>query len=322
MIMDWNALFLNELGNWNDLSRTLLRIALILAIAWIMLAVSRRVIPMLRNQLQRHTHDPEQHKRLETLGRVLRYIAAVIITLIAAMLVLSELGISIAPILASAGIVGLAIGFGAQSLVKDYFTGFFLLLENQVRQGDVVEVAGLGGLVEEVTLRYIRLRDYEGSVHFVPNGNVTTVTNRSRGYAYALVDINVAYRENIEAVFDVIRQVAAELREDATLGPLILEEIDLAGVDAWADSAVTIRFRIKVQPLQQWAVKRAFLLRLKNEFDRLGIEIPYPHLTLYAGEGKDGSAPPLNLALQKNTAHYVQQTKNPSGTPYGSHVRN
>ncbi|MBU2642944.1 MAG: mechanosensitive ion channel [Thiobacillus sp.] len=297
--MDLNALLLNDLGVWSELSRTLLRIALILVIAWVMLALSSRVIPMLRKQLQKHTHDPEQHKRLETLGRVLRYIAAVVISLVTVMLVLSELGISIAPILASAGIVGLAIGFGAQSLVKDYFTGFFLLLENQVHQGDVVEVAGLGGLVEEVTLRYIRLRDYEGSVHFIPNGSITTVTNRSRGYAYAMVDIGVAYRENIEAVFDVIREVAAEMRADATLGPLILDDLDLAGVDAWADSAVTIRFRIKVQPLQQWTVKRAFLLRLKNEFDRLGIEIPFPHLTLYPGQARDGSAPPLQLSIQK-----------------------
>jgi small conductance mechanosensitive channel len=297
--MDLNALFVDQLGAWSALSQTLLRIGLILVIAWIMLALSRRLIPMLRKQLQRRTHDPEQHKRLETLGRVFRYIAAVVITLITVMLVLSELGISIAPILASAGIAGLAIGFGAQSLVKDYFTGFFLLLENQVHQGDVVEVAGLGGLVEEVTLRYIRLRDYEGSVHYIPNGAVTTVTNRSRGYAYALVDIGVAYREDIEAVFEVIRQVAAEIRADETLGPLILDDLDLAGVDAWADSAVTIRFRIKVQPLQQWTVKRAFLLRLKKEFDRLGIEIPFPHLTLYPGQIRDGSAPPLHLAMQK-----------------------
>jgi small-conductance mechanosensitive channel len=209
------------------------------------------------------------------------------------------LGISIAPILASAGVVGLAVGVGAQSLVKDYFTGLFLLLENQVHQGDVVEVAGLGGLVEEVTLRHIRLRDYEGSVHFIPNSAVTTVTNRSRGYAYALVDIGIAYRENVEEVFDVIRKVATEIRADETLGPLILEDLDLAGVDAWADSAVMIRFRIKALPLQQWTVKRAFLLRLKKEFDRLGIEIPFPHLTVYPGQAKDGSAPLLHLAHQK-----------------------
>ncbi len=297
--MDLTAMFFDELGTRSELSRTLLRIGIVLVIAWVMLALSRMLIPLLREQLQARTDDPEQHKRLATLGRVFRYVAAVVISLITVMLVLSELGISIAPILASAGIVGLAVGFGAQSLVKDYFTGLFLLLENQIHQGDVVEVAGLGGLVEEVTLRYIRLRDYEGSVHFIPNSVVTTVTNRSRGYAYALVDIGIAYRENIEAVFDVIREVAADMRADETLGPLILDDLDLAGVDAWADSAVTIRFRIKVQPLQQWTVKRAFLLRLKKEFDRLGIEIPFPHLTLYPGQAKDGSAPPLYLAMQK-----------------------
>lgn len=300
--MDLTAMLINQLGDLRDLTRILLRIGVILAIAWGMLWLSRKLIPMLRIQLQRQTDDPEQLKRLETLGRVFRYTAAVIITLITGMLVLSELGISIAPILASAGVVGLAIGFGAQSLVKDYFTGLFLLLENQLHQGDVVQVAGLGGLVEEVTLRYIRLRDYEGTVHYIPNGAVTTVSNRSRGYAYALLDIGVAYREDVEQVFQVIRSVAAEMRADASLGPLIMEDLDLAGVDAWADSAVTIRFRIKVQPLQQWTVKREFLLRLKKEFDRLGIEIPFPHLTLYAGQAKDGSAPPLHVLNQNGTS--------------------
>jgi small-conductance mechanosensitive channel len=297
--MNLTPIFLNDLGELSDLAQSLLRIGIILVIAWTMLLLSRKLIPLLRRQLQKRTDDPEQHKRLETLGRVFRYAIAVVITLITSMLVLSELGISIAPILASAGIVGLAVGFGAQSLVKDYFTGLFLLLENQVHQGDVVEVAGLGGLVEEVTLRHIRLRDYEGSVHFIPNSAITTVTNRSRGYAYALVDIGIAYREDIEEVFDVIRKVAAEIRTDADLGPLILDDLDLAGVDAWADSAVMIRFRIKVLPLQQWTVKRAFLLRLKKEFDRHGIEIPFPHLTLYPGQAKDGSAPPHYLAMQE-----------------------
>lgn len=293
--MEFSAYLFNDPAVWTALARTGLRISVILVIAWVMLALSRNLIPMLRQQLQKQTDDPEQHKRLETLGRVFRYAAAVIITLITGMLVLSEIGISIAPILASAGVIGIAIGFGAQSLIKDYFNGFFLLMENQVHQGDVVTVAELGGFVEEVTLRYIRLRDYEGTVHFVPNGQITTVSNRSRGYAFALVDIGIAYREDVEQVFQVIREVAAEIRADATLGPLILDELDLAGVDAWAESSVMIRFRIKVKPLQQWTVKRAFLLRLKQAFDRLGIEIPFPHLTLYAGQAKDGSAPPLHL---------------------------
>jgi len=296
--MDTFNILLKELGYWTEVAQTPIRIGIILVISWIMLSLSQRLIPMLRKQLQKRTDEPEQLKRLETLGRVLRYIAAVLITLIAGMLVLAELGVSIAPILASAGVIGIAVGFGAQSLIKDYFNGFFLLLEDQVRQGDVVEVAGKGGLVEEVTLRYIRLRDYEGNVHFVPNGIIATVTNRSRSFAYAVINIGIAYRENVEEVFEVMREVAAGMRQDETLGPMILEDIDIAGVDAWADSAVVIRCRFKVQALQQWTVRRAFLLRMKKEFDRRGIEIPFPHLTLYPGQAKDGSAPPLHILNQ------------------------
>jgi small conductance mechanosensitive channel len=294
--MDSLAVLLRDLGPWSDLVRVLIRVGIILAIAWVMLSLSRRLIPLLRAQLQKHTDDPEQHKRLETLGRVLRYAATVAITLITGMLVLSELGISIAPILASAGIVGLAVGFGAQSLIKDYFTGLFLLLENQIHQGDVVEVAGKGGLVEEVTLRYIRLRDYEGNVHYVPNGAVTTVTNRSRGFAFAVIDVRIAYREDVEEVFAVMREVAAGMRADPVLGPLIQEDLDIAGVNDWMDSAVVIRARFKVHTLQQWTVRRAFLLRLKQAFDARGIEIPYPHLTLYPGRDRQGRAPARSLA--------------------------
>ena len=296
--MDTFNTLLKEISYWSEVARIPIRIGIILVISWIMLSLSQKLIPVLRKQLQERTDDPEQLKRLETLGRVFRYIAAVLITLISGMLVLAELGVSIAPILASAGVIGIAVGFGAQSLIKDYFNGFFLLLEDQVRQGDVVEVAGKGGLVEEVTLRYIRLRDYEGNVHFVPNGVITTVTNRSRSFAYAVINIGIAYRENVEEVFEVMREVAAGMRQDETLGPMILEDIDIAGVDAWADSAVVIRCRFKVQALQQWTVRRAFLLRMKKEFDRRGIEIPFPHLTLYPGQARDGSAPPLHILNQ------------------------
>lgn len=283
---------------WLAPAAVLLRILLILVIAWLMLALSRRVIPMLRRQLQRRTDDAEQMRRLETLGRVFRYVAAVVITLIAGMLVLAELGISIAPILASAGIVGVAIGFGAQSLVKDYFSGLFLLLENQLHQGDVVEVAGKGGLVEEVTLRYIRLRDYEGNVHYIPNGTVTAVTNRSRGFAFAVIDVGVAYREDLQQVFGVMREVGAQMRETPEFDEKILQDLEIAGVESWADSAVIVRSRFKVAPLEQWGVRREFLLRLKLAFDQQGIEIPYPHLTLYAGEDRQGCAPPLRVAQQ------------------------
>src|SRR3569833_1549682 len=218
-----------------------------------------------------------------------------VVTLVTAMLVLSEVGISSAPILAAAGVLGIAIGFGAQSLVKDYFTGLFLLLENQIRQGDVVEVAGKGGLVEEMTLRYIRLRDYEGSVHYIPNGHVDTVTNRSRGFAYAVIDVGVAYREDVDEIYGLMREVATGLRADPELGGKIVDDLEIAGVDQWGDSAVVIRCRFKVMPLEQWGVRREFLYRLKKAFDAAGVEIPFPHLTVYAGQNKDGSAPPLRL---------------------------
>jgi len=287
------------LGEWQGLAVTALHVVLILGLTWLALGLSRKAFGRLRRHMQQDLGDLERLKRLDTLERVFRYVATVIITLVGVMLVLSEVGISIAPILATAGVLGIAIGFGAQSLVKDYFNGFFLLLENQVRQGDVVEVAGKGGLVEEMTLRYIRLRDYEGTVHYVPNGTIDSVSNRSRGFAFALIDIGVAYREDLDEVYAAMREVAAAMRADPELGAKIEEDIDIAGVDNWADSAVVIRCRFKVKPLEQWNVRRAFLYRLKKAFDAAGIEIPYPHLTLYAGQDKQGQAAPLPLQLQR-----------------------
>ncbi len=295
--------FLNALqpylGEWRSLSVTTLHVLLILVLSWVALRLSRKALGRLKLHLQEDEDDPERIKRLNTLEQVFRYIATVIITLITAMLVLSEVGISIAPILAAAGVLGIAIGFGAQSLVKDYFTGLFLLLENQVRQGDVVEVAGKGGLVEEMTLRYIRLRDYEGSVHYIPNGTIDTVTNRSRSFAHAVIDVGVAYREDVDEVMAVMRRVGAELRADPDMAEKIVEDLEMAGVDQWGDSAVVIRCRFKVKPLEQWGVRRAYLQRLKKAFDAAGIEIPYPHLTVYAGQPKAGEAPPLPLLLQR-----------------------
>jgi small conductance mechanosensitive channel len=229
---------------------------------------------------------------------VFRYIGSVVIAVVAAMLVLNELGISIAPILATAGVAGVAIGFGAQSLVKDYFSGLFILLEDQIRQGDVVQVAGIGGLVEEVTLRYVRLRDFEGHVHFVPNGEIKIVTNRTRDYAHALIEVGVAYRENVDEALAVMREVGRGMREDAEWRGRILEDVEIVGVERWADSAVVLRCRLKVVGIEQWNVKREFLRRLKAAYDARGIEIPFPHLTVYAGQAKDGSAPPLRISSQ------------------------
>ena len=230
------------------------RIVFIVIGAWIAIAMAQRAIRALRMRISMRLDDRESVKRAETLGRVFRYLAAVVISLIAGMLVLSELGVSVAPILGAAGVVGLAVGFGAQSLVKDYFTGFFLLLENQIRQGDVVKLGDHGGLVEEVTLRYVQLRDYDGNVHFVPNGSISTVINMSRGFAQSVVDVGVAYREDVDRVMDVMREVAAEMRADPAHAARILDDLEVAGVERWADSSVVIRARFRVAPLEQWTV--------------------------------------------------------------------
>jgi small-conductance mechanosensitive channel len=291
----WHNLKIIDSINWLSVGATAVRVVVIFALAYGLTRLFRRLLSLFRRRITSHMDDIEQVRRVETLARVFRYVTTVLVSLIAGMLILSEIGVSIAPILGAAGVVGLAVGFGAQSLIKDYFTGFFLLLENQIRQGDVVDAGGKSGAVEEVTLRYVRLRDYDGVVHFIPNNLITTVSNMSRGFAFAVVDAAVAYREDLDHVMRVMRRVGAELRKDEVFGAKIIADLEMAGVDKWAESSVIVRCRFKVLPLEQWNVKREFLHRLKKAFDEEGIEIPYPHLTVYPGQLKDGSAPPLRV---------------------------
>lgn len=256
------------------------RILLIAVLTLLALRTIHRVVPQLRELLVARQETTEDGQRIRTLSRVIRYVLTVAVTLLGAMLVLGELGISVAPILGAAGVIGIAVGFGAQSLVKDYFTGFFLLLENQLRIGDVVDAGGKSGTVEELTLRYLRLRDYSGNVHYIPNGNITVVTNMSLGFAYAVIDIGVAYAERIDEVVALMRRVGETLRTDPSFATRILEPLEVAGVEQWADSAVVIRCRFKVAPLEQWSVRREYLARIKAAFDEAGIEIPFPHVKL------------------------------------------
>ncbi|ACT52002.1 mechanosensitive ion channel family protein [Methylovorus glucosotrophus] len=278
-----------------EIAKVFLKIVLILAIAWLAMRVINRMLLALKTHLLTHAQDnPEEIKRVQTLGRVFRYIATVLISVITIMEILNELGVSIAPILAAAGVVGVAVGFGAQSLIKDYFTGFFLLLENQIRQGDVVDAGGKSGFVEEVTLRYIKLRDYDGNVHFIPNGVISTVTNMSRTFAFSVIDVRVAFRENVETVMTLMREVAHDLKADPDFNQKILDDLEMAGVDRWDDSAVIIKCRFKVLPLEQWTVRREYLKRLKHAFDDVGIEIPYPHLTISAGQMRGENSPAMD----------------------------
>jgi small conductance mechanosensitive channel len=234
--------------------------------------------------------------RLRTLLPLIRNALMIVIAVMATLVVLSEIGVDIAPLLAGAGVAGLAIGFGAQSLVKDVITGAFILVEDTINIGDVVNVNGTGGLVEGMTVRTIRLRDLSGSVHTIPFGSITTVTNMTRDFSYYLLDVGVAYRENTDEVVGIMREVDAELREDPVLGRDIIAPIEILGVDRFEDSAVVVRGRVKTLPIRQWDVGREFNRRLKIKFDERGIEMPFPHRTIYFGESKAGSAPPLHIA--------------------------
>lgn len=267
---------LTDIPAWLMLLISGLNIILIILVALITRKMIGRLLHVIHNRLRAKMTGVEERKRIDTIDRIFGYIASVVISVITVMVVLSELGISIAPFLATAGVVGIAISFGAQSLVKDYFTGFVMLIENQIRQGDFVDVAGKSGTVEEVTLRYVRLRDGEGTVHFVPNSSITAVSNHSRDFAYAVVDVGIGYDANLGQTYDVIKQVGYELRNDTELSKKILEDIQILGVTALADSAVTVRVRIKVVALEQWGVRREMLARLKQAFEIAGIDIPFP----------------------------------------------
>lgn len=250
------------------------RILLVLALAALALHYIRRFVPRLHEAILSKQASPDYSRRFMTLSQVAHYALTVVVLVVTAVLILAELGISVAPILGAAGVVGIAIGFGAQSLVKDYFTGFFLLLENQIRLGDVVEAGGRYGVVEEMTLRYLKLRDHAGSVHYVPNSTITVVTNMTVGFAFALADIRVAFGQDIERAVAMMQAVGREMRQDAAFAERILDDLEIDGVDSWAENATVLRCRFKTTPGEQWGVRREFLKRIKLAFDGQGIATP------------------------------------------------
>jgi small conductance mechanosensitive channel len=232
-------------------------------------------------------------KRAATLTGILRTIALSAIWAIIIIESLQLVGLDIAPILAGAGILGLAVGFGAQNLVRDLISGFFIILEDQVRLGDVAVINGTGGAVETITFRTISLRDFSGVVHIFPNGGITTLSNMTKDWSAFVLDMGVAYREDTDRVVEVMRAVGEELRQDQQLGALIVEPIEIVGVENFADSAVTIRARIKTKPAEQWKIGREYRRRLKKAFDAQHIEIPFPMRTLLMGEAN----PPLKVEV-------------------------
>ncbi|HEY1192162.1 MAG TPA: mechanosensitive ion channel domain-containing protein [Gemmata sp.] len=234
----------------------------------------------------------DRENRASTLVGVFRYAVGLVIFGGGAVMVLDEIGVPIVPLMGGAAVIGLAVAFGAQNLIRDYFTGFMMLMEDQYSVNDVVKIGAIAGLVEQITLRMTVLRDLEGVRHFIPHGTVTSVSNLTHGWSRAMIDVPVAYKESVNRVTDVLVQLGRELRLDPVLGRHILEDPEMLGVEALSDTGVVIRFLLKTRPLQQWPVKREMLRRIKNRFDELGIEIAFPHRTLYHRfpDGGDASA--------------------------------
>ena len=285
------------------------RLALVLIGGYIGARVLRMLVAQLEAVLLRAGErtgalSAATHSRVATLTSVLRTLALVALWSVVSVICLSQLGLDVRPILAGAGIVGLAVGFGAQYLVRDVISGFFLVLEDQVRVGDVAVVNGTGGLVETVTFRTIVLRDLAGTVHVFPNGSVTTLANMTKGWSGYVVDVEIGYKEDPDRVIAVMRRVADDLRGDPAHGPLILEPIEIFGVDGFKDTSLVIKARLKTLPIQQWTVGREYRRRLVQAFAAEGIEAPprafqfvepgkpLPVLLMHGAGAGDGGAVP------------------------------
>ena len=294
--MDFN-IDVNVLASWLLTNGT--RVVAIIVGAFVAIWIIRIFV----YKSKRKIGDPdrvgiERAKRTETLARIVETTLRVVILIAALLMVLKQVGIEIGPLLAGAGIVGLAVGFGAQSLVKDVIGGFFILLENHMNVGDIVEIAGSAGVVETINLRVTVLRDLEGSVHIVPNGEIGVVTNMTKEYSQALVEIGVAYKEDVDEVIGILQRVADDMRNDDAFRDSILDPLEVLGLDSFGDSSVNIKVRLRTLPAKQWAVAREFRKRVKKTFDKEGIEIPFPHLTLYIGEAPSEAR--LKLDVKKS----------------------
>lgn len=275
----------------------LILIVLLLITLRLMSYFIKKLRNVLANRTVHRTDEPnmEAEKRLNTLMGIVKKAIAVIIWIIFIMIFLKKINIDIAPLIAGAGIIGLAVGFGAQELVRDFITGFFILLENQIREGDVAILNGTGGLVEKIELRTITLRDLSGVVHVFQNGKINSVSNMTKEWSAMVFDIGVAYKEDLNQVMKIMKDVADNLQKDKDFASNILEPMEIFGLDSFGDSALVVKARLKTQPIKQWSVGREYRKRLKEAFDEHNIEIPFPHQTIYWGEEID----PLRLTMEK-----------------------
>jgi len=275
--------------DYASLAQDALRIAGVLLGALLVWLLIRFVIARIEARIIKHSEDKgdsagEAKRRAATLTALIRRLLFSLYWLAVALTLLSQLGINIGALLAGAGVAGLALSFGAQSLVKDVISGFFMVMENQIRVGDIAIIDGISGSVEAIYFRTTLLRDLDGAVHVFRNGDINKLANLTRDWSAYNFEIGVAYKEDIDNVIQVMQRVGRHMQDDPELGRYMLEALEIFGVNQLADSAVVIKGRLKTQPSAQWVIGRAFLARVKQAFDAEGIEIPFPHRTLYFGE--------------------------------------
>ncbi len=247
--------------------------------------ISHRVANSVISRRLRQEPTEEQQKRAQTLSGVLRSTGSILIFIVAIFTIISQLGVNIGPLLAGFGVAGIAIGLGAQSLFKDIIRGMTIIIDDQFRKGDVVSIAGKAGLVEDVGIRRTVLRDLDGIVHYIPNSEIGVASNYTKEWSRVNLDIPVAYKEDLDHVIQVINRVGKELKEDETWGPLIIEAPQVLRVNDLGDSGIDIKVLGTTKPIQQWAVMGELRKRIKKAFDEEGIEIPFPHRTIYWGAG-------------------------------------
>jgi len=250
---------------------------------------------LMRAFLRQKVTTIEEEKRFITLKNIIDNILRVLIVLVATIMALKELGFDVTALLTAAGIGGLALSLGAQDLIRDYISGFFLLVEDQVRVGDVADINGFSGTVEEMTLRTLTLRALDGTATIIPNRQITAVSNMTKSFSRYVIDIEVAYKENVDEVMAVLKEIGEGLVTDPVFKSDILEPLEILGVDDFSASGVNIKIMITTKPLQQWVVGRELRRRIKNTFDEKGIEIPFPHLSLYWGSASQ----PLEVELKE-----------------------
>lgn len=253
-------------------------------------------------------------KRMQTLLPIVRNVLFFVFSILFTLVLLSELGVDIMPLLAGAGVVGIAVGFGAQTMVKDFLTGFIIIMEDLIQVGDVATLGDKTGIIEKITIRKVQMRDLDGTVYTVPFSEISVVSNMTKEYSYYLMDIGIAYREDPDEVIGYLREIDEEMREDENFKDLILDELHILGVDQFGDSAIIIKARIKTLPIKQWDVGREFNRRMKYKFDKHGIEIPFPHQTIYFGEDKQGKAPPAHIELTEIQAEKLAGEQDTGGS--------